>query len=327
MQSTRSKLIQLLAQDKNSNNYISGQTLSDQLNITRSAIWKHMNELKKDGYVIEGKARKGYRIISFPNKLSENTIKWGLNTEWLGQTIYHYNSLESTQKVAHDLAKEGAEHGTIIISNEQTEGRGRVDREWFSKDEKGIWMSFILRPDILPFQAPQLTLLTATVLANVINESADIVPQIKWPNDILINNKKMTGILTEMQAEQDYVSYIIVGMGINVNHEYSDLDESIRNLATSINIETKKELNLLTFTQSILESFEEKYENYLHNGFSNIKTEWEKYGFKLGHKLNIKINDTEWIGTFTGIAADGALLAQDENGETKKIYSAEITWF
>lgn len=251
VQSTRNKLIHLLANTESSESYISGQVLSEQLNISRSAIWKHMNKLKKDGYEIEGKARQGYRIISFPEKLSENTIRWGLQTEWLGQTIYHYETTDSTQKIAHNLAIDGAKHGTVVIADEQTAGKGRQDRQWYSQKDKGIWMSMILRPTILPYLAPQLTLLAATVLADVIVEYTNLSPQIKWPNDILVNDKKVAGILTEMQAEQDQVRYIIIGTGINVNQKATDLPDLTRNTATSLRIEAKKQMNMLTLVKSI----------------------------------------------------------------------------
>src|SRR5690625_4050281 len=166
MSSTRNKLIQILS--TSDEKYISGQKLSDELNISRNAIWKHMNELKKDGYVIEGKARKGYRIISYPDKLSENTIQWGLESNWLGSRIYHREQIDSTQRLAHQLALDGAPHGTIVLADEQTKGKGRYGRAWYSEKKKGIWMSMILRPSILPYLAPQLTLLTATVLANML---------------------------------------------------------------------------------------------------------------------------------------------------------------
>jgi len=327
MQSTRSKLIRLLANHRINDGYISGEDLSTKLNITRSAIWKHMSKLKKDGYVIEGKARKGYRIIAYPDKLSENTIKWGLKTKWLGQTIYHYEQTKSTQIDAHQFAKNSATHGTIVIADEQTKSKGRMARPWISKKGKGLWMSIILRPNILPYQAPQLTLLTATVLADVIDHLTNITPQIKWPNDVLINDKKVSGILTEMQAEQDIVKYIVVGIGINVNQDQTDFPKDIRHKTTSIGYETNKKINLLTFIQPLLETFERKYEAYLIDGFSNIKKEWESYGFKLGHQLEIRTNGKKWIGTFVGIAEDGALLAKDEQGQIQKIYSSEIKWF
>lgn len=325
MSSTRNKLIQLLSTHKES--YISGQFLSDELNISRSAIWKHMNELKKDGYEIEGKAKKGYRIISYPNKLSENTLSWGLNTEWLGQTIIHKESTTSTQRIAHELALNGAKHGTIVIADEQTKGKGRIDRAFHSNNGKGIWMSMILRPSILPFLAPQLTLLTATVIANVIDDYANIKPQIKWPNDILIHGKKMTGILTEMQAEQDQVLYVIVGTGININQAKEDLPEDIQKKATSLQIETGKHWDMLPMIQQILRTFEKKYSNYINHGFQDVKQTWENYGFRMNERLQIKSGKEEWEGIFLGIAEDGALLAKKDDGKIEKVFSAEISWF
>lgn len=325
MSSTRNKLIEILSE--NPTNYISGQYLSERLNISRSAIWKHMNELKKDGYVIEAKARKGYRIVSFPKKLSENTLVWGLNTKWLGKHIVHKESIPTTQRLAHELALDGAEHGTVVIADEQTEGKGRVDRKWHSEKGQGIWMSIILRPNILPYLAPQLTLLTATVLADVIDRLTDVTPQIKWPNDILINDKKMAGILTEMQAEQDQVLYVIIGIGININHTKEDFSEELLSKATSLRIETQKKWDMLPIIQEILETFEKKYSKFLEQGFDPVKNDWENYGFRLQERLHIKSGKKEWEGIFLGIAEDGALLAKKEDGSIEKVYSAEISWF
>src|SRR5699024_5576363 len=154
--------------------YISNQNLSKQIDISRTAIRKHMNELKKDGYEIEAKANRGYRIISSPKKVSENTVRWNLKTDWLGQHVVHFDSIPSTQPEAHKLAQNGAKHGTVVIANEQTEARGRMGRSWESKADKTISLSIILRPSIPPYIAPQLTLLTATVLAEVLKECANI---------------------------------------------------------------------------------------------------------------------------------------------------------
>lgn len=325
MSSTRNKLIQILSENKDE--YVSGQELSERLQVSRSAIWKHMNELKKDGYVIEGVAKKGYRIISLPNSVSENTIMWGLDTNWLGKNVIHKESLESTQTLAHQLALEGEKHGTIVVADEQTQGRGRVSRKWFSPKGKSISMSMILRPNILPYLAPQLTLLTATVLANVLDEHCNVKPQIKWPNDILINDKKMAGILTEMQAEQDQVLYVIIGIGMNINHTKDDFSDDLLKKATSLRIETNKSWEMLPIIQEILTTFEHKYSNFLERGFDPVKHDWENYGFRLHERLHIKTGNQEWEGVFLGIAEDGALLAQKEDGTTEKVYSAEISWF
>ncbi|HAM81161.1 biotin--[acetyl-CoA-carboxylase] ligase [Ornithinibacillus bavariensis] len=325
MESTRSKLIKLLSlQD---DNYISGQEISDKLKISRSAIWKHMKELEKDGYEIEAKRNKGYRILGSPNKVSENTIQWGLETNWLGKKVIHKASTPSTQIVAHQLAQEGAGHGTVVIADEQTAGKGRLSRDWYSAKNKGIWMSIILRPNILPYLAPQLTLLTATVLADVFQKKLQLAPKIKWPNDIILNDKKVSGILTEMQAEQDKINYVIIGFGINVNHEQKELPNTIINRATSLKIETGQAWEIIDLIQRILATFEEKYEEYMSKGFPIVKQNWEQNGYRIGEKTKIKSFQSVDEAVIMGIADDGALLAKYQDGEVKKIYSAEIDWF
>lgn len=325
MQSTRNKLINLLANNKDE--YISGQMLSEKLNISRSAIWKHMKELEKDGYEIEGKSNQGYRMISFPNKLSENTVQWGLNTKWLGKTVIHKTTTPSTQIIAHQAAQNNAAHGTVIIADEQTSGRGRMSRQWHSTKQKGIWLSLILRPTILPYLAPQLTLLAATVLADVVYSFTKTQPQIKWPNDILLNGKKTAGILTEMQAEQDQIQYIVIGIGLNVNQTNDDFPGDLQTIATSLQKETNKAWDIVALTQKILATFESAFDSYVKNGFPHVKDKWETYGFKIGESIWIKTLQDEWQAIFLGIAEDGALLTKTSDGETKKLYSAEIQWF
>ncbi|WP_099158338.1 biotin--[acetyl-CoA-carboxylase] ligase [Virgibacillus ndiopensis] len=325
MASTRNKLIKLL--EKTRDNYVSGQFLSEELNISRAAIWKHMKELEKDGYEIEGKSKRGYRILKSPEKLSENTIQWGLNTEWLGKKIIHKSSTTSTQHIAHQLAQENTPHGTIVIADEQTAGKGRMNRKWHSTEGKGVWMSILLRPDILPYLAPQLTLLTATVLADVLSKDMDTEPKIKWPNDILINNKKTAGILTEMQAEQDQIQYVVIGVGINVNHTLGDIPEDIHRKATSLQIETNKTFDITNLIQHILQTFESAYDSYIKYGFPNVKNKWESYGFRIGETIQIKTIKKSWEAVFLGIAEDGALLTKNNDGEIKKLYSAEIDWY
>lgn len=324
MQPTRNKLIKLLAAHPDT--YISGQRLSNELNISRNAIWKHMNELKKDGYQIESRPNKGYRIISSPAKLSENTLQWGLDTARIGRNLFHQETVASTQLIAHEKARENTAHGTVVIADEQTSGRGRMDRSWHSAKGKGIWMSIILRPSISPSLAPQLTLLTATVLADVLHKNTGQEPQIKWPNDILFNNCKIAGILTEMQAEQDQIQYLVIGIGLNVNHSLTELPAELEGRASSLNLETGKEWQIQPLIQEILTNFEQAFDLYMENGFRNVKQKWESYGYKVGRPITIKTLRDHWEGIFLGIAEDGALLATDKNGETKKFYSAEIDW-
>jgi BirA family transcriptional regulator, biotin operon repressor / biotin---[acetyl-CoA-carboxylase] ligase len=325
MESTRSKLIHVLS--INNGNFISGQEISDLLQISRSAIWKHMKELEKDGYVIEAKRNKGYRIIQSPSKVSENTVQWGLATKWLGKSIIHKETTSSTQSIAHQLAMDNAPHGTVVIADEQTAGKGRLKREWYSAKNKGIWMSIVLRPKILPYLAPQLTLLTATVLADVLKKELTLDPKIKWPNDIILQDKKVSGILTEMQAEQDQIQYIIIGIGMNVNQENNEIPDSIQSRATSLLMESGKVVDITRLIQSIFVRFEKSYAEYLNHGFSIIKERWESNGYRIGERIRLKTFQNEQEVILSGIAEDGALLAKYEDGSIHKIYSGEIDWF
>ncbi|SEH80932.1 BirA family transcriptional regulator, biotin operon repressor / biotin-[acetyl-CoA-carboxylase] ligase [Halobacillus karajensis] len=323
MESTRKELIELLNKNKG---HISGQELSNQLGISRTAVWKHMNELKKDGYEIEAVQRKGYKILSYPDKISENTLRWGLDTKWMGNELYHYDQVESTQEIVHQLAKQGKPHGTVVIADEQVKGKGRMARNWDSPKGKGIWMSILLRPNLPPLQAPQLTLLAATVLAKLIAENSDLNPQIKWPNDLLINHKKVSGILTEMQAEQDTIQYIVLGMGMNVNQGEDEIPEKIRYKASSLKVEGGHDWNIQATIQHILRLFERAYDVFESQGFETIKKEWEHFGYKIGEEVTISTMKETWKATLIGIEPDGALRARRRNGREEKLYSAEIHW-
>ncbi|WP_010650623.1 biotin--[acetyl-CoA-carboxylase] ligase [Oceanobacillus massiliensis] len=325
MESTRDRLITLLAE--NEDRFISGQALSDSLHISRNAVWKHMKDLEKDGYQIEARPRKGYRITAYPETMSSNTIKWGLDTKWIAKTIIHKEKTGSTQTLAHQAALENAPHGTIVIADEQTEGRGRMNRTWHSNKGKGIWLSILLRPEMLPNDASKLTLLAATVLADVLESTVQTRAHIKWPNDILLNQKKIAGILTEMQAEQDRIQYILIGIGLNVNHSKEDLQEDIQSKATSLKIETGQDWPITHLIQELLKSFEKSFDAYMKSGFAPVKEKWESYGFKIGQPIQIKTFKDEWESTFLGISEEGALLTESRTGEAIKLYSAEINWF
>ncbi|WP_082234013.1 biotin--[acetyl-CoA-carboxylase] ligase [Halobacillus massiliensis] len=323
MESTRNRLIHILNKNEG---YQSGQELSDQLGISRTAVWKHMKELEKDGYEIEAVQRKGYRIVSSPDKISENTIQWGLKTKWMAGQLHHFEEVSSTQEIAHQLAKQGKPHGTVVIADQQLSGKGRMERPWDSPKGKGIWMSMLLRPKLPPIQAPQLTLLTATVLAEVIEQKTGLKPQIKWPNDILIQHKKMAGILTEMQAEQDQIQYVVIGTGLNINQKAEDIAQEIHYKATSLLMETQEEWGIQDFIQSLLVQFEETYDRYIEEGFQHVKQKWETYGYKIGEEVEITTLRKSWKATLLGIEPDGALRARDREGNEEKLYSAEIHW-
>ncbi|MFT8320534.1 MAG: biotin--[acetyl-CoA-carboxylase] ligase [Bacillus sp. (in: firmicutes)] len=304
--------------------YISGQELADVLGCSRTAIWKHIEELRKDGFTLEAVRKKGYRIINVPEKIIPDEIRFGLKTQSIGRNIHYEETVESTQKIAHKLALEGAAEGTLVVAEEQLGGKGRMDRSWHSPKYKGIWMSLLLRPNISMMQAPQLTLLTAVAVVQGIEEVTGLQPQIKWPNDLLIEGKKVTGILTELQADSDRIQSIIIGIGINVNQQLEDYPEEIQSIATSLYIEKKEKWNRAHIIQAILMQIEKLYSLYLENGFYPIKLLWESYAVSIGKKVTARTLSRNIDGIALGITDEGVLLLEDENGITHQIYSADI---
>lgn len=316
----------LAAFSENENEYLSGQYLADLIGCSRTAVWKHMEELRKEGFELEAVRSKGYRIVSVPEKVSPNEIALGLKTTTLGKHIHYEDTVESTQKIALRLSLEGAEEGTVVIAEEQTGGRGRLGRQFYSPKYTGIWMSIILRPTLPPQKAPQLTLVTAVAIVQAIEKITALRPEIKWPNDILINGKKATGILTELQAESDRIDSVIIGIGLNVNQKKEDFPEELRSIATSLFIESGKKVNRAELTRQLLLELENLYFLYLKEGFLPIKHLWESYAVSIGKMITARMLNGILRGKALGITEDGVLLMEDEKGEVHQIYSADIEY-
>lgn len=304
--------------------FVSGQTISEKLGCSRTAVWKHMEDLRQEGYELEAIRRLGYRIASKPDKVTENEVQLGLQTAYIGRNVHFKETVSSTQKIASKLVYEGAPEGTIVVAEEQLEGRGRLQRKWYSPKGTGIWMSIILRPDIPIHQAPQLTLLAAVSVAQAIEMYTGVKVGIKWPNDILINGKKVVGILTEMQAEIDKIQAIIIGIGINVNHKKEHFAPEISQIATSLALEKGSEINRAGLMQAIFLHMEKLYEEYLLHGFSFIKALWESYAISIGKEIKAVTMNETFIGLAKGIRDDGVLILEDHNGAIHYIHSADI---
>ncbi|MFC4322680.1 biotin--[acetyl-CoA-carboxylase] ligase [Litchfieldia salsa] len=318
----RKRLLELFSHSETE--FISGQKISELLGCSRTAVWKHIEDLRAEGYEVNAIRKLGYQIKSKPDKISSNEIQLGLETRILGSSIHFEEVTTSTQKLAHKLAYEGVDEGTIVVTEEQTEGRGRLDRKWFSPKYTGIWMSLILRPNIPPTSAPQLTLLVAVGVAQAIQEVTGIEPDIKWPNDILVSGKKVVGILTELQAEPDRINSVIIGIGINVNQTQEQFPEPINNTATSLSIITGKKIDRALLLQQILLHIEKLYLTYLKNGFKVIKLLWESYAINIGHQMVARTIQGDIKGHALGITDDGVLKIQSDNGEIHLIHSADI---
>lgn len=318
----RKKLLEVFSGAKG--DFLSGQKISDELGCSRTAIWKHIEDLRKEGYELEAVRRLGYRIIKKPDKISGNEIQLGLETESLGRYVHFEESVTSTQKIAHRLAYEGTPEGTIVVAEEQISGRGRLDRVWFSPKYTGVWMSIILRPNIPPAQAPQLTLLAAVAVVQGIQEVTGLEPDIKWPNDILLKGKKVVGILTELQAEADRINSVIIGIGINVNHSEDQFPDEIKSIATSLSIELGEKVNRAALIQRILAKMEHLYTSYLKNGFGVIKLLWESYAISIGQQIIARTLNGSIEGRAKGITAEGVLVLEELDGTIHHIHSADI---
>ncbi len=309
---------------KSEEEFLSGQHLAELIGCSRTAVWKHIEELRKEGFELEAVRRKGYRIVKRPEKIMADEVRLGLKTERLGQHIHYEDTVDSTQKMALRLSLDGVPEGTVVIAEEQTAGRGRMERRWHSPKFTGVWMSIILRPNLMPQKAPQLTLIAAVAVVQAIEELTDLHPQIKWPNDILINGKKMTGILTELQAESDRINSIIIGIGMNVNQEENSYPEELRSIATSLFIETGKKINRAELIRHVLANLEHLYDLYLEAGFYPIKILWESYAVSIGKMITARMLQGNIYGKALGITDDGVLMIEDLAGEKHYIYSADI---
>lgn len=303
--------------------YVSGGRISQVLGITRSAVWKHVEHLREEGYVIDSVPRKGYKIISAPDFLYPGEILKGLDTEVFGRELYHAQKVDSTNNWAKKMAEEGVPDGTIFLAEEQAAGRGRMDRPWKSPPG-GIWMSVVLRPGIQPYLAPGLTLVAAVAAVGAIKAVTGLDPLIKWPNDIYIGDKKVCGILTEMKAEMDRVNYIVIGMGINANIDVSTLGNAALT-AGSLSMFLGGPVDRKQLVRELLSQLEDYYFRFRKDGMAPILDVWRKNNFTLGRYIILKQGGEEFKGVAEDITPEGGLLLRDEQGGTKVFYSGEVT--
>ncbi|MED4204191.1 biotin--[acetyl-CoA-carboxylase] ligase [Neobacillus mesonae] len=304
--------------------YLSGQYLAELVGCSRTAVWKHIEELRKEGFELEAVRKKGYRIIKTPERVSADEIMLGLTTSFIGRNIHYEESVESTQKIAHKLASQGVPEGTVVIADEQRSGKGRMNRNWHSPKYTGIWMSLILKPNIPLTKAPQLTLLTAVAVVQAMEEITGLTPGIKWPNDILIDGKKVTGILTELQAEADRIHSIIIGVGINVNQKLEDFPLELQDKASSLSIQKGEQISRAELIRTIFKHFEKLYSLYLNQGFMPIKILWEGYAVSIGRILKARTLTEVIEGKALGITDEGVLKIEDQSGVIHHVYSADI---
>ena len=318
----RSQILNLLKQA--GDNFLSGEYLAETLNVSRTAIWKHIKALRDSGYDIESVPRNGYRLLHSPDLLSAEEVKNSLSTKILGSDIKYFTTTDSTNNQAKKLALDGAVDGTIVISEEQNGGRGRLSRSFFCPKYKGIWFSVILRPDFLPQEAPKCTLLAAVAVTKAIYDVTGVKVGIKWPNDILYNGKKLVGILTEMSAEMERINYIVLGIGIDVNISVEETPEDIQDIMTSLSQITGKKVSRLELLNKLLYHLEQLYIMAQKQSFAPILDEWRKYSITLNQEIKVISGNDVTYGEAVDIDDDGALLVKI-NGQIKRVLAGDVS--
>ena len=319
----RSTILKILR--KAGASYISGEEIAKRLGVSRTAVWKHIRELREAGYDIVSQSRNGYALKVAPDRLLPEEIKNGLRTKRIGRDIVFLEEIDSTNNVAKQLAAQGAAAGTVVVAEEQGKGRGRLERPYFCPKGKGIWFSVILRPQFLPREAPKCTFLAAVAVAMAM-ERFDLKAEIKWPNDILHEGRKLTGILTEMSAELDGINYIVIGTGINVNIAAEEFPEDIRDKATSLSQMKGEPLPRIAVFQAVLEAMDELWALLEREGFAPIVERWRKYAVTLGQEVHVigAAKKETFDGRAVDIDEEGALLVETEEG-MRRVLAGDVS--
>lgn len=308
----------------NAAGYVSGEEIAHELRISRTAIWNHVNDLKRIGFRIESQPHLGYRLVALPDRLLPALVTNGLKTKSIGKRVVHFARTASSNDEAERLARAGEKDGTAVIAEEQTAGKGRMGRVWHSPKGKGIYLSIILRPPLPPARVSFLTLCSAISAVEAIRGCADLRAFVKWPNDVLVSGKKVCGILTELGTEADRINHAIVGVGINANQDAPDL--AGLPAATSLKIERGEEVPRLELTRAFLESMDGNYALLRAEEYGKIIDRWLDVSETIGKRiLTQSLSGERWEGVASGLDEDGCLLLRLDGGMTKRITGGDVT--
>ncbi len=321
---TKEHILKLLTGKKGK--FVSGESLSDDLGITRTAVWKHIHKLREEGYGIQSVSKRGYRLHTSPDLFDKSALISGLNTEMLGSNLIFLKETDSTNNELKRLAAGGAPEGTVVIAERQLAGRGRRGRTWELDEGKGIAMSILLRPDIAPASVQAITLAASSAVVRAIEPFTSTKPEIKWPNDILLCGRKVCGILTEMTAEPDKILSIIVGIGLNVFQQEEDFTGDLMETATSIALNSIGHISRSVLAAGILEEFEDLYLDFIHRqSTAKFLDIWRSFSCTIGSDIIIHQGEKTWQAKALDVLEDGCLLVESADGIRQTIASGEIS--
>ncbi len=304
--------------------YVSGQELCNKIGVSRTAVWKNIRSLQEDGYEIEAVTNRGYRLAGVPDTIAEEEVASRLTTERMGRQIRYFSRIDSTNQYAKRIAEEGAADGTLVIADEQTAGKGRSGRTWVTPPGEAIAFTLLLRPKLSPGRISMVTLVMGLAVVNAVNKLYDLHAGIKWPNDVVINGRKLCGILTEMSAEVEHVHYIVIGVGINAN--LTSFPEELSQIATSLKLELGRDVSRAGLIAAVMEEFERLYAEFERQGdLGSVMQEYNDLCLNAGNKVRVLDPNGEYTGVSHGINAMGELLVETEDGNIREVYAGEVS--
>ncbi len=305
--------------------FLSGEQISAELGVSRAAVWKHIDQLRRVGYEIEAQPSRGYHLLRRPDLLLPEMVRCDLNTACIGCEVHYFASTDSTNVRAGELGDSGAPEGTVVVAESQSAGRGRMGRSWISPAGVNLYTSVLLRPQILPLQASQLTFMAAVAVARAVEAVTELPVTVKWPNDILINGKKVAGLLNEVSAEMEGIHYVVLGIGININMDSGQFPADLRYPATSLMLELGASVERVELARELYRQLDSLYRLYCERGFAPVRLAWEALFAMLGCEVAVDCGGQEFRGVVGGINGDGALLLNLADGAVQEIYAGDVT--
>jgi BirA family biotin operon repressor/biotin-[acetyl-CoA-carboxylase] ligase len=315
------RLIRLLVE--NGTVVMPGPKIADEIGVTVSTVWMWVERLRGLGVEIRGYPGSGYQLKTLPDLLTPGLVEPAIGDCDIGKKILHYFTADSTNTLALGLASGGAAHGTVVVAEEQSAGRGRFGRTWYSEKCSGVYLSIILRPPLAPSAAPILTLMAGLAVHQSVADVTGLTPDIRWPNDVLLGGKKVGGILTEMSAELDRVHAVVLGIGLNANHKH--MPAEIRPVATSLRMESGRMYSRVHLFATLVRQTQHFYRVLLEQGSAAIAGEWEKRSsFARGKRVRVRTGTGESVALTQGLESNGALRLRFEDGRTASVVSGEV---
>jgi BirA family biotin operon repressor/biotin-[acetyl-CoA-carboxylase] ligase len=300
--------------------FVSGEELSHLSGVSRTAVWKEIGKLRAEGYKISARPHQGYRLTAVPDRLTAQELRWNLKTRLVGNRIHAYESTDSTMDLSHRLAASGEPEGSVVITESQNKGRGRMGRAWSSPRGTGLYFSVLLRPTLPVSRVPHVTLVAAVAVADAVKATTGLQADLKWPNDLLIDGKKICGILTELNAEINRVNYLVLGVGMNLNTPKSALPAH----ATSLKEKLGEKVDRLTLARALFQQLDRRYHQFLNGEWEPILEAWRSHARFLGSRVRVALEGRVIDGQALDIDSDGALLVRADTGIVESVSAGEV---